>query len=169
MDRTRRTRIKSTLSFSFSEIQACTAEIPHLPKGVTCYCWLLEVFWASTPGAQVYGSHGSPTITLIPPAMTNISEASPLVRLHERIRLGHWKCGWKGKPVGRCTIKETSILLRSHRRARLHSSEHRPHIRQTRKSRHFYYFQPLIYFYHSWRNHNGFPRLHQLQAHGLWL
>jgi len=64
----------------------------------------LKFFKAPARGQQVHGSHGSPTTTLIPPAMTNISEASSLASLHARIRLGYRTYGWKRKLVGRRSI-----------------------------------------------------------------
>jgi len=46
MDRTRRTRINSTLLFSFSEIQPRTAEVPHLPKELLAIIDSLKFFEA---------------------------------------------------------------------------------------------------------------------------
>ena len=167
MDRKRRTRINSTLSISFWEIEPRTVEVPHLPKGVTHYCWLPEVFWGSALRPQSHSSHGPPTTTLFPPTTTNISEASPMASLHARIWFGYWTYSRKRKPVGRRSIKEAQILPRSHWGPRLHRSEHRCYRRRQQSFKHFYQYQQPFYLSHTTRNHNGFPRLHQLQAHRL--
>jgi len=46
MHRTRRTRINSTLSFSFPEIQPRTGEAPHLPKELNTIVDFLKFFEA---------------------------------------------------------------------------------------------------------------------------
>ena len=145
MDRTRRTKFPLTLSISFSEIKPRTAKVPHLPKGVTRYCCLPEVFWGSASRPQVHGSHGSPATTLIPSSTINVSKAGSLASLYKRIRFGDQTYGQEGKPFGGRSSKEIQILPRSHGGTRLYFTGHRSNRGQHRTSGHFYFHQQPIY------------------------